>query len=479
MTSNRTRPAAVPNVFDNRADIQAIVATGFNSLKSARFLLLQVTNRSAAQKWLRDVLHAGLVANVPAVGDALRQGHLRAAVSIAMTHEGLIEAGVRPSSTHPFPSTFADGMGNLLHRKKLGDTQAPADWRWTDTSRAAGPQTFVAHWLAACYWDGQRGSDHPLLQAPALRAAGFRVEEIPADPAFIQKDGSAIEPFGFRDGIAQPVVDGLRGGQSKRHRHIHNSARPQARDHLIAPGEFVLGYPNEYGDLAYAPDSAAGAPLRASGSPRFAANGSYVAVRQIVQDVKGLRAFEAEHAAAVGGGPASPSIVERMVGRYRDGRPLGLPDRAKPDFDDFRYQMYDAQGFGCPRGAHVRRANPRDLLGVDPTTGRPDTRLHRLLRRGRSYVLDSGEQGLFFMALNADLDRQFAFVQGQWIQQSTFGDLADEADPLLGTSHRNFTAQCPLLAQRLTQLPRFTRLVGGGYFFLPGLSALGEIAASG
>ena len=45
--------------------------------------------------------------------------------------------------------------------------------------------------------------------------------------------GSFLEPFGFHDGISQPVIQGLsKGGRGAR---------------ALPAGEFVLGYPNAYG----------------------------------------------------------------------------------------------------------------------------------------------------------------------------------------------------------------------------------------
>ncbi len=79
-----------------------------------------------------------------------------------------------------------------------------------------------------------------------------------------------------------------------------------------------------------------------------------------------------------------------MIGRWRSGAPLS----ATPDRDDpkpvraktsFLYRGIDPDGMRCPLGAHIRRANPRDMLGDDPEEGLMISRRHRLIRRGRSY----------------------------------------------------------------------------------------------
>ena len=88
-------------------------------------------------------------------------------------------------------------------------------------------------------------------------------------------------------------------------------------------------------------------------------------------------------------------------------------------------------------------------------------------------------KGLMFLALNADLDRQFEFVQRSWIAGSRFGDMSDEQDPILGTVRgRTFTVQGHPAGACVGPLPRFTTLRGGGYFFVPGLAALKFISGS-
>ena len=53
------------------------------------------------------------------------------------------------------------------------------------------------------------------------------------------------EHFGFRDGIARTAIEGFDEGPD-----------------LVAPGEFVLGHPNAYGQLARSGRSAVRRPAR-------------------------------------------------------------------------------------------------------------------------------------------------------------------------------------------------------------------------
>jgi len=108
---------------------------------------------------------------------------------------------------------------------------------------------------------------------------------------------------------------------------------------------------------------------------------------------------------------------------------------------------------------------------------------HRLLRRGRPYgppiadryQPDGVSRGLVFITLNANIERQFEFVQHAWITSPNFAGLYDEADPLLGgrtLAPDAFTIPgCPV-RQRLQGILPHISTIGGAYFFLPGIRAL-------
>jgi len=125
-------------------------------------------------------------------------------------------------------------------------------------------------------------------------------------------------------------------------------------------------------------------------------------------------------------------------------------------------------------------------------------RFHRLGRRGRRdgpdldreaalqpAPPDDPERGLLFVALNANISRQFEFVQNAWMMNTKFDGMTGESDPLLG--HREPLPGCPTtshftlnreagLRRRVSAIPQFTTVRGGGYFFLPSVSALRYIA---
>jgi deferrochelatase/peroxidase EfeB len=181
-------------------------------------------------------------------------------------------------------------------------------------------------------------------------------------------------------------------------------------------------------------------------------------------------------------------FAARMVGRWPNGMPLvHAPDNEDPvrSENEFGYRELDPHGLRCPMGAHIRRSNPRDSLGEDGATSLGRTNLHRLMRRGRVYSEPSGRKGLIFMALNANLRRQFEFIQQTWINNPKFGGLSAERDPLVGRCGydvddqrlpRIFTRSMLPVRERCLGLPSFVRVRGGGYFFLPSMRALSYLA---
>jgi deferrochelatase/peroxidase EfeB len=72
--------------------------------------------------------------------------------------------------------------------------------------------------------------------------------------------------------------------------------------------------------------------------------------------------------------------------------------------------------------------------------------------------------------MNSDIERQFEFLQHTWMLNPMFGAGYKETDPIIGPS-------CPFTipSKPMRQQPKietFITPIGGGYFFLPSLSAL-------
>jgi Dyp-type peroxidase family len=430
-------------------DIQGLVARGYADLKSACYVLLRIDDPALARTWLGDL--ANTVTPAPA-------RPADAALNVALTASGLRALGLPEQTLAQFSNEFRTGMSTAHRQRTLGDLgpSAPREWLW------GGPTTPAPDVLLLLFGRDASALENRYAALVSSLASGG-VSEILRLDASVDLDGK--EHFGFMDGISQPTIEGL-------------SSRVDTPPNTIRAGEFILGYENEYDQQTEAPD--------------LARNGSYLVFRQLSQDVRGFWQFvdrasrDAEH---------RTWLAAKMVGRWPSGAPLTLtPDADDPllaSANDFTYHYADAEGLGCPIGAHVRRSHPRDSLDPDPGTARSvalDKR-HRLLRRGREYGLpvddpfapapaDDSDRGLYFICLAANIARQFEFIQHTWLNNRTFAGRYDEPDPLVGYHgpETSFSIPADPVRERVTDLPQFVTTRGGGYFFLPSLSALRSLS---
>jgi len=477
-------------------DMQGLLRFGYKHHTEAVFVLLRVRDAVAARAWL---------ATAP-VADAVATDRLPETVlQLALSAPGLQALGVPDRLLNGFAPEFVGGLGTDPHRaRRLGDigANAPAGWAWGGPGQAP-------HVLALLYaLPGRLAAFQQALQQQW--SAGFELLQ-----ALPTSDLDGVEPFGFVDGISQPSVDWQRA------RPVEDKDRLDYTN-LSCLGEFVLGYPNEYGRYTERPLLTATSTLPSAEevpqSADLGRNGSYLVLRSLRQDVAGFWRFVKQQAG--GDGAAAQQLAEAMVGRTMAGEPLAAStaviEGVAADEQAANGFTYAADPFGnrCPLGAHVRRSNPRNadlpggaatgllarltrVLGFDAAGLRRDivasTRFHRLLRRGREYgpppqsASADADRGLHFICLCADIARQFEFVQGAWLMGPTFDGLPHESDPLLG--HREpgpggiatdgfSMPQAEGAGRCLQGLPRFVTVTGGGYFFLPGLRALRYLASA-
>lgn len=457
-------------------DIQGLLAHGYGNLKAACFVLLQIGDPTSVKAWLRST------------ADAVTTAHAKPkdySLNIAFTYSGLSKLGLSSDLLAMFSTEFVYGMTTPHRRRILGDTaeNAPELWTW------GGPRNMSVDALLLMYARDQPGlSDFYGSYSEAFAASGLEeVRKLETGPL------TPREHFGFHDGIAQPVIEG--------------GARPGTPANTIRAGEFILGYPNEYGlyterPILKATDDGHGLlPSDPSGlgGADLGRNGSYLVFRQLSQDVRRFWGF-IDGATRNDDGTSNPTLraklAAKLVGRWPSGAPLVVsPDEddvSLADFDDFGYHRTDPHGYKCPIGAHIRRSHPRDML--DPRPGSRKSvdvdKRHRILRRGRTYgtqitpeealspgVTDEAEEerGLHFICLNANIARQFEFVQHTWSNNPKFGGLYSDVDPISGgySAHTGtFTIQSRPLRQQIASLPLFVTVRGGGYFYLPGVRAI-------
>jgi putative iron-dependent peroxidase len=491
---------SAPVLSEQLGDIQGILKSGYGWLKTTRFWLLTIRDgrEDQARAWLSRLHQSGLVVSAKRVAEAKvdKSKSINEALAIAFSHSGLAKLGCEETPAHPFPTPFCSGMGSRLREGLLNDS--PRQWRWSDVEGCLDRQSvhiFVAQWLLQNAKSQMPDIDPEVFQFRNVESnpSSFRQIEVieNGETKIVEK---VYEPFGFRDGLAQPVIHGLRDADGESAKAARQHAGPLYDDRVVATGEFVLGYRNEYDELTYTPDVKRWAESGAAPDPgaRFTLNGSYLAVRQIQQNVAAFKEFEEANGEAV---------CEKLMGRRRTGLPFSWKGKADDQVSDstadaFRFQIDDANGFMCPKGSHIRRMNPRDSLGSDVKSGITASKLHRLLRRGRPYVeetedKDKPKQGIFFIACNADFERQFEFIHQRWMRNFRFGDLHHEDDPIVGKpdqSDKKFAipalpsgseVSLKHVASQKDSLKDFTETQGGGYFFLPGLKALKFIAEHG
>lgn len=433
-------------------DIQGIVLFAYASLSHARYLSISFDGDARPNPWLAELRHE--------VHGARRDTHHHEErVHVAFTHAGLERLGLAGGELKSFPRELRQGMGNPLRAHVLGDK--PEGWEF------GAPHQPTVHALLLLFAKTPEG----------IVAVRDRLVSRLADHGgrIVHEDSAELrqplhEPFGFRDGIAQPHIAG-----SPRARRSHEVEVPA--------GEFVLGYPNAYQELPPSPKGKDGFDI--------GKNGSYLVYRKLRQDTSGFWQCMLARAEPAGDPKAATKLAASIVGRWPSGAPLvKYPDRdpgSSGTTDDFSFAKDDPDGAKCPLGAHIRRANPRDMLLPTPAQSTQAVERHRLLRRGRPYgppaeatplaaaKPQAAERGLVFLALNASFRRQFEFVQQTWINNPKFGSLFDERDPLVGTvdaGGQHFSIPGVPARRRLANLQSFVTVRGGGYFFVPSLSAL-------
>ena len=446
-------------------------------------------------------------------------------VNLAFTYQGLKDLEVPRASLMGFAPEFAAGMS--ARRDILGDDgpSAPEHWDpiWRDNrvTREKDVHIFVSlnarlpnlledayAWLkalAAEYGDavhllsGHRGEDGALLDYQ--------------DSQVVMENGqpTAKEHFGYTDGIGDPAFEGLPEDKA-----YVNGRGKQLADGTWAPlatGEFLLGHIDEAKEYPPAPN-----PVLLS------RNGTYMVYRKLHENVASFDAYLEEHGKKFPGG--KELLAAKFTGRWRDnGAPLVSASdvQSKQKFDEkfyaadaktredmlcnFTYDD-DMSGAKCPFSAHIRRINPRASLQMirDPgdtpgslkiSTDAFDTpgaltNRRRIIRRGLPYGVvkdrsrNDGNHGIVIMMLNADIARQFEFVQQEWINYGNDFKAGNDKEILLGNhgTDERFPSKAVIQVDPesqevpyfLSKIPRLVETRGGDYFFVPSLTALRLIA---
>jgi Dyp-type peroxidase family len=495
----------LPTLFTDldRADIQGFITSGYGHLPLAAYLFVHVTDAGAARQWIGSTVdRIATAAPWPRdeTGAAIKPP---TAVNLAFTADGLRACGVPASVLCSFPPEFQEGITLAARSNILGDTEesAPAAWELGGPGTEPIHAVLIVHARDSAALDGAAA-----VERACIGRTGGGVRELSAPPQRGYRPDSDSEPFGFRDGLAQPSIAGLTGRG-------------------VPTGEFILGYPNHYGVIPPAPvvpaetDPHGILPVldnpyhRAGGWRDLGRDGSFVVYRKLRQDVATFWRTLRDEAAQMRGRADLDDVIwlaAKVVGRWPGGAPLAVaPGHDDPNHatnDAFEYAP-DPHGLACPIGAHIRRTHPRDDLKPYPREqSRHMSEAHRILRRarvfgpplfdarllrdgaaGREAILaleDDGQaRGIHFFCVNASIRSQFEFVQQTWCNNPAFGGLTASKDPIAGDPARAGEPPTQMVVptatgpRRTGPLPRFVTVSGGAYLFMPSLRALRFLAA--
>ncbi|WP_328666457.1 Dyp-type peroxidase [Streptomyces sp. NBC_00322] len=399
--------------------------------------------------------------------------------SVSFTHGGMQTL----TGKDPFPGT-AEGttqhafkQGSAVRAGMLGDTgeNSPENWLFGDSNAQPVHAVLtiaadrVADLRAALAQERQEASVHKVV---------IIFEQ---DGGTLLGDRRGKEHFGFKDGVSEPAVEGF--DEPDPMRPEWKKGHPGTR--IIPAGEFVVGE-----------ESVSGKP---SGLPEWARNGSFHVVRRLGQDVPGwwaqigTRLKELKNAKAVPPEATTEWLAARMVGRWRSGTPVAkcphadMPSDPEAANDNDISFANDLEGEITPLFSHLRKTNPRDGLlfqqGQTPVPEKGNLDGRRIMRRGIPYGLPfdpagagghgpDAARGLVFVSYQADLVRQFEFIQKDWVVDTGFPkrDPKVGADPMIGpTTDVTF-------ADKQVRFEQFVRTEGAVYAFTPSLSTLDRLA---
>ncbi|MBB4804741.1 Dyp-type peroxidase family [Chryseobacterium defluvii] len=284
------------------------------------------------------------------------------------------------------------------------------------------------------------------------------------------EDGFSREPFGFRDGISNPIF--LEEDIQK------FSSDPDKKFDMRATKEVVLTQdPNDRGSF-----------------------GSYVVFRKLEQNVKAFH--EAERKISESLGMSDPEKIGALIiGRLRNGNPIIDPDSSVADRDKIKSNNWDfsadSSGSKCPFHAHIRKANDRGE-SLRTGVGFGDERYKRIVRRGFTYVADEDRNfvnlqfagksvdypengtGTIFVAFQSSIADQFEKLMVTNINNVDYFKPHTGNDALLG-SRNGAEADYKFSHDTKSvnvQLDSFITLKGGEYFFAPSVPFLKSLANS-
>ena len=313
--------ATRPEVKLESNQIQSLVFGGLGFMPHGKLLLINLDElRPATRGWLKEI-------RTDIAFDDGRRLKRKAVLTLALGPGALIKAGLPADAVESFPAAYLDGMTGPGRARILGDeTDIKArDWWWDPTydvavlvygededSVVALTEKVTAQTLA---YGHKVGRTVPLMRIPAARA-------------------DRKEPFGFVDGTSQPVIRGT-----------YRGLRHADPIHLVEPGEFILGYPDNRGNIPPGPtlraqdDPENTLPIRCDNTAAFGSNvvdaprdigrnGSFLVIRQLEQNTDTFKEYCESEATRLANRLGAPYVITpdfigaKMLGRWPDGSSL-------------------------------------------------------------------------------------------------------------------------------------------------------------
>ncbi|MGW4895682.1 Dyp-type peroxidase [Kitasatospora sp. NPDC004240] len=482
-------------------EIQGDIVAGFKK-DHVTLLFLKFEDAARAREWLRALApQIATTRQVAAFNAAFSEARkssggddprtLKATwLGIGLTYEGMRQL----SLTDPFEKAPPTGSGLEAFRDgsakragALGDTgdSSPENWLFGDNRNQP------VHAVLTIAADDPADLTAAVTAQRESSAEARIVTVFQQNAATLQGARRGKEHFGFKDGVSEPGVRFFDRPSGTRPEEVEG--HPGSR--IVPAGEFVVGEqpaPGSFTDF-----------------PVWARNGSFQVVRRLAQDVPGwwaqvsVKLRELKQAKAVPEGATAEWLAARLVGRWRSGAPVckhqdrDVPfDPAAANDNDFDFRD-DLEGLVTPLFSHLRKTSPRaGLQAPNPTTPPFDAAVldgRRIMRRGAPYgqPFDPAAEGpggpddprgLLFVCYQADIARQFEFIQTAWVDEENFppGRHPEPGrDPMIGlpsTIDYESRGQDGTLKHTPLSFQQFVRTQGSVYCFAPSLSTLRALA---
>ena len=327
-----------------------------------------------------------------------------------------------------------------------------ADYRYEDDNKQAHALLIVA--------DNDVPALEERVKSVSEELTAFGAEVLVAERGHQQRnnDGKAVEHFGYRDGVSQPLF-------------------------IVEAGDDPETQP---GGVKFDQRT----PLkRVLEEDRLAKGhyGSFLVYRKLEQDVDSFN--EAVKKVANQLGQSENFVGAQAIGRFKNGTPLALSGVKDPNFSTtgegrFDYDDDDG-GDNCPLHAHIRKVNPKNSLGFFRGIFAREKK-RRIARRAITYSEKSGKVGLLFICYQADIKDLFEFIQRRWANSHNFSRPGTGLDPVIGqdggpqepNDHPDWTTEYGSKERRRIAFGEHVRLRGGEYFFAPSIEGLRKLGTA-